>query len=276
MQNLINFIWKYHFAFLFLLLELVSVGLLVHYNNYQQSSFLASANEVSGSAYSIVKNITGYLELKKVNEELAKDNARLRTLNNQSFIQTNTDTVEVNDTVNVQQYIYTGAKVVNNTLHKRANYIILDKGMQQGIEPDMAVINATGIVGIVKDVSQNYCAVLSLLHKDSEISVKLKNNDYFGPLTWQELDAANEATLSDIPSHVIIAIGDSVVTRGSSGIFPKNILVGTIISFEEVPGSGFYETKVRLSANFNNLSYCYIVKNLLRAEQLELEEKVSE
>lgn len=276
MQNLINFIWKYHFAFLFLILELLSFALLVKFNKYQNSGFLAKSNEISGNIYAAVTNATSYLELRKINEKLSKDNARLLSQAEQSFARMSDSTMHINDSVYKQKYTYLGAKVINSTVNHRNNFVILDQGKNQGIEPEMGVVNVTGVVGVVRTVSDNFCSVLSLLHTDSKTSVKLQNEHYFGLLTWEETNNSREATLSDIPSHVGIGVGDTVVTRGSTGMFPEGIPVGTIKEFEIIPGSDFFEITIKLSADFHSLSYCYVIKNILRQEQLELEAEFSD
>ena len=79
-----------------------------------------------------------------------------------------------------------------------------------------------------------------------------------------------EAVLSDIPYHVDIAAGDSVVTSGYSSIFPEGILVGTISGYSMEEGS-FYIIKVKLSVDFRKLTYVTVIENMLLDEQRELE-----
>ena len=216
-------------------------------------------------------NVKNYFELKKIYESLAKENAKLQSLSKEAFIKIVDNDIYINDSLYLQQYQFLGAKVVNNTINKRNNYIVLDKGSSNGIEPDMGVIGSNGIVGIVKDVSKNFCSVISVLHKKTHISTQIKKNKYFGILIWEGKDAEH-ATLSDISTHVELDIGDTLVTRGSSTIFPANILVGTISEFSVEPGEDFSTINVKLSTDFRNLTHVYIVKNLLKEEQLKLEE----
>jgi rod shape-determining protein MreC len=135
----------------------------------------------------------------------------------------------------------------------------------------MGVISSSGVVGIVKDVSPHYCTVMSVLHKNTQISTGFKNSNYFGSLIW---DGKNSrvATLMEIAKHVRFNKGDTLVTTVYSAIFPKGVLVGTIAGWELRPGDNFYKIDVLLSTNFSNLSHVYIVDNLLKQEQWELEE----
>ena len=135
----------------------------------------------------------------------------------------------------------------------------------------MAVISSNGIVGIVKDVSGNFSSVLSVLHKDARISAMIKKNGYFGSLVWDGSDFKT-GTLSDIPVHAKISEGDTIVTSRYSAIFPDGILIGTIVGFKINPGDNFYTIYVKFSTDFSNLSYVYVVNNLMKDEQSLLEE----
>lgn len=272
MRNILHFVWKNQFTFIFVFLELIAFILLAQTNNYHNASFYSKANALSGGFYSTISNITEYVKLKKVNEELVAENAELRKAALNSFLKLKSPHVYVNDTLYYQQYKYLTAKVVNSSSQKRNNYIILDQGSEQDITPEMGVITNDGVVGIVKDVSEHFCSVIPILHKDSKISAEIKKNHYFGILIWKGGDA-NIAYLSDVPNHVDVAIGDTIITRGSSTIFPEGIMIGTIDSFEKQVDDNFYDINVKLSTDFSNVNYVYIVKNLLKKEQLELQQQ---
>lgn len=270
MRNLIAFISKHNFFFLFFLLEVICFTLLIRNNNYQKAGFINSANKLAGSIYETNSEISGYLHLKKTNELLSKENAELRTHSLQSYMKVYTKIKSVKDTVYKQQYTYISAKVVNNTTNKRNNYITINIGFKQGIKPDMAVISSSGIVGIVKAVSENFSSVMSFLHKNSKVSSKLEKDGSFGPLSW-EGDDHKYATLKDIPTHVRIKKGDAVVTSAYSATFPEGVPVGTVDSFERKQGEYFFTVKVLLATDFKKLDYVYVVNNMLKEEQEQLE-----
>jgi hypothetical protein len=98
----------------------------------------------------------------------------------------------------------------------------LNKGAMHGIKPDMAVISSNGIAGIVRDVSEHYSTVMSVLNWNSKISSKIKKNEYFGSTIWDG-ESADIASLIDIPIHAPLAVGDSIVTSEFSTIFPEGI-----------------------------------------------------
>ena len=179
--------------------------------------------------------------------------------------------MKVNDSTGLQQYEYISARVINNSVTRVNNYITLDKGSMQGIRPEMAVMGSNGVVGIVKDVSEHFSTVISLLHSSTKISSKIKKNDYFGSTVWDG-DSPQFARLLDIPSHAQVTVGDTIVTSSYSGIFTRDIFVGTVSELGTT-GESFKEIKLRLSTDFQKLSYVYVVRNLMKSERDTLEAK---
>ncbi|MES2141065.1 MAG: rod shape-determining protein MreC [Bacteroidota bacterium] len=272
MRNLITFIWKNYFFFLFLSIEVLCIYLIVQNNYFQKASFVNSSNRVSANILKTSADVEEYFFLKSENEKLAKENAELRSRSLVSFSLLENNQYFVNDTAFRQKYSYISTKVVNNSTNRRNNYLTLDKGSKQGIKNNMAVITSTGVVGQIKDVSENFCTVMSLLNSKTTISSKIKKDGSYGPLTWEGEDFAF-ATLHDIPTHVRLTKGDTIVTSAYSLTFPENILIGTVESFERKSGEYFYTVKVKLSTEFKKLSHVYIVTNMMKKEQEELENR---
>ena len=275
MRNLIQFLWRYHFVLLFLFIETVSFAILVQYNSFHRANFMGSANEVSGNAFQFVNETTEYLKLKEVNEKISAENAKLLGESKNFYRSLTPEIIYFADSAHLKTYEFLSAKVLNNTVNKRNNYLTIDEGSRNNVNPQMGVISEDGVVGIVKGTSENFSSVISILHKNTQISSKLKNNDYFGILTWNGKDP-KVAQLDDIPSHVSMAIGDTVVTRGSGTIFPPDIMVGTIKSFEEIKGTDFYSIDIDLSVDYKKVTYVYVVRNQLKIEQQQLESESEE
>ena len=248
--------------------------MLIANNNYQNSKFFNSSNFYVGNFLSSIYNIKDYLHLKEVNKELAEQNAKLQANNISAFVKVYGSVYQINDTIYHQAYSYSTAKVVNNSTNKRQNYITIDKGSLNGIKAEMGVISAQGVVGIVKNVSKNFSSIMSILHDKNKISAKIKKSGYYGSLVW-EGNNYREAQLKDIPNHVKLVIGDTVVTTGFSSIFPENILIGTVSGFDLPEGDNFYNITITFSVDFKSLSHVYIVRSLQKQEK-DLLETVSQ
>jgi len=272
MRNLFIFIVKNHFFLLFLLLEAISVAFIVQYNEKQGSRFAASSNVVFSNLYSITDGISQYFNLTTINSQLANENAQLRKQINDSKFSHGIDLHIVDDSVLKQQYEYITAKVLNNSIQSPQNYITLNKGRRHGIRKDMAVICSQGVVGIVKSVSENFSYVLSVLNTQYHVSAKFKKNAYFGSVYWDGY-SYNEVLFSEIPYNVNVKEGDEVVTNSYSNMYPGNIPVGKVASFEKSDYDNFYTIRLKLATDFKNLEYVYVVQNLYKKEREYLEEE---
>jgi rod shape-determining protein MreC len=116
---------------------------------------------------------------------------------------------------------------------------------------------------------------MSVLNTDSRIGVKLTKDNYFGNLTW-DTKSSRFATLSQIPNHVKVSKGDTIMTSGYSSFFPADIMVGTVDSWQEISGSNLLELKIKLATDFGNLNYLYIVNHMRKNEIKALEQVVNE
>ncbi len=217
-----------------------------------------------------VNYLKEYIHLKDDNASLAEDNARLRNSLKDALYENDTLHTTIVDSTNHQQYNFITAKVINNSVNRRNNYLTLNKGSMQGIKPEMGVISSDGIVGIVKQVSPHFCTVMSLLHKDARISAKIKRNDFFGSLVW-EGGSPFFASLKEIDKTVPVQKGDTIVTTSFSSIFPAGIMIGRITDSRVAAGSNFHDIEVHLSTPFQKLSHVYIINNILKEEQRTLE-----
>lgn len=265
MRNLLTFFLKHNFFILFLILEIISIILISNHSYYQRSSIINSTNQVTGSINRSFHSIRDYFSLKKVNQKLAEENAILRSVLSDSLTVGEIREIIVKDTIYGQVYQYIPAKVVSNTVNKSNNFIMLNQGILQGIRKDMAVIAPAGIVGIVTEVSRNFCTVLPVLHSQSKISAKLKKSDQLGTVVWDGLNYRH-GTLADIPTHAVVVIGDTVITSGMSQIFPEGIMIGTVRDIDMDEGDNFYTLRIDFSVDYNSISQVYIVRNFYKEE----------
>ncbi|MHB8261762.1 MAG: rod shape-determining protein MreC [Bacteroidia bacterium] len=274
MRTLLNFLIRNYYNLLFIFLQVICILLITKNRNLQSTHILNSSNVISAEAFKAVSNTKEYLSLKEENLKLARENAGLlNIIRSRSYELIQIASITKRDTLYKQKYIYTNAKVINNSSNLRSNYITLNIGAEQGITHDMAIINSEGIVGVIKDVSKNFSSALSILHKDVKVNCMLKKDGAYGPLSWEKDDDYTSATITDIPIHAHIKSGDTIVTSALSSIFPEGISVGTVKSFERKSGDAFYTVKVNLSTNFKKLNHVYVIKNVFKAEQDSLELK---
>lgn len=276
MSSLFRFLLRHHVFILFILLEVLSLVLVFNYNNYQRSVYLNSSNRITGNIYNAYSKVTNYFSLPRVNQELAAENARLKGLLAQQ-----PGTVQLPENMIQRQpdggysFSFVSARLISNSVNRQHNFITLNKGRKDGIKPDQGVISASGVVGVITNVSESFSTGISLLNPRWNISAKLKKNDYFGSLSWDGRDY-RFAQLNEIPFHVPLAKGDTIVTSGFSSIFPEGIMLGTIESFEKGGGNNFFVVQVRLSVDFKSVTYVEVIENHHRDEIEQLQKMIND
>jgi len=247
-------------------LEILSFVFIFSFNNYQKVRFLNSSGHLTGIIYSKYSNISDFFKLPAINRRLAEENARLRSLVGiPKTVRFVPDSVPSRSQNGEQVYRYISAKIISNSVIKQQNYLTLDKGSKDGIRPDMGIICADGVVGVVTNVTPSFSTAISILNVRWNVSVKLAKNDYFGTLAWDGKDY-RRAQLNEIPFHVNVNVGDTVVTSGYSTLFPDGIHLGTVEKYSKEGGANFYTITVKLSVDFKSLSYVEVIENNKKRE----------
>ena len=272
MRNLFQFLFRHFQYILFLLLEIVSGYLIVQESSFHKSAYINSSNQIVGSVLNKSHQAFTFINLQKINDSLAEENSRLRADEPYSFLPTKDSSKIVSDSNKKAAYQYIFARVINNETNRINNYIVLDKGYKNGIRKNMGVICDHGVVGIVKDVSADFCVVISVLNSKSKVGVKV-NGGNFVSMIWEGYDATT-TSIYDLPKHIKLKVNDTVFTSGESWFYPPHLMVGRIKEFELKNGSNFYNVKVKLSTDFYSLDYVYVVKSLLRAQTDTLFSKI--
>ncbi len=269
MHYLFYFLRKRYIYLLFLALEILSLILFFNYNDYQNSALAHVSNGITGSLLKVSSDVSEYFSLKRVNRILAEDNAKLHSNRSEAFYKADTESFYHKDTLYKLEYRYISAKVISNSTNKRSNFLMLNKGHNQGIENHMGVIMGNRIVGQVVNVSDHFCWIMSLLNKDSKISGKFKKNDQLVNIEW---GGGNYqiGEVKEIPKHVVIYSGDTIITSGNSDIFPEGLLIGTIDHFTIAQEENFNYANIRFSTDFNSLSFVEVIIDLMRQEKEDL------
>lgn len=265
MSELFAFLIRHSKWFVFAILVVISCMLLFNADPYRQHVFSTSAGRLASTAYKGAHNVTSYFSLRSINDDLNRRNAELlaeivrlqediERLNEEHF----TDTMVTEPSVPHFEFIV--ADVINNSIARPFNYITINKGSADGIQPELGVIDRNGVVGVVSNVGPHSARVLSLLNPHFRLSCKIKSTEYFGSLVWDG-DSPEEAMLEELPRHTEFKVGDTIVTSGHSAVFPRGIPVGIVKEDNTHKNQNFFSLRIKLLADFTTLSNVQVVRN---------------
>ncbi len=271
MRNLYIFLAKTIHVFLFLALAGICIYCIYKTSNYKQWALNSLSKEVTGPLLNLQTKYTNWFHLQRENERLLSQNRNLLTIAFNHI--RGSDTVETVYYGDSLLFSYHLAKVVENTVNKRNNHIILDKGYDDGIRTDMGVISSEGVVGIVKDVSPNFSIVLPILNSQFNIFAKIKNSNVSGVLTWDGTDI-RYAQINNLAHIENVKVSDTIVTQYSL-IFPPEYPIGIVSSISPETVGGYFVLKVRLLTPFDKLSNVYIIEQNYSEELNNLMERTS-
>jgi rod shape-determining protein MreC len=272
MRNLLNFLLKYINVIVFLILEGIALFLLTNGNIYHNTRVVKGMQGITRGLEERINNFRTYLNLREINSNLASENSILRNRIEQLTGKEDLKFVSVEDSMFRQQFQFTSARVINNSVNRQKNYFTLDKGRLQGLDVDMAVTDGKNAAGIIVGCSENFSVAISLLNLDFRVSARIRSNGYFGSLTW---DGRNyrHAVLNEIPQHISVNVGDTIETTGYSVVFPEGVGIGTVSDLKK-SGSDFYKITVQLFTDFKKLHYINVIGNLKRTERQKLENQL--
>jgi rod shape-determining protein MreC len=272
MKNLFLFLRKNYFYFFALLLETIALILFFQYNEYPNSIFFSACQKISGTILSVKNEVNEYFSLRNTNRQLAEELAKIYSRTKEAYYFADTCKYVYNDSLRFQQFSYISAKVISNTINRRNNFMMINKGQMHGIKLYMGVIMGNKIVGQVVGISKHFSWIMSVLNKDSRISAKIKKNNQLVNVIW---NGGNYkiGEVQEIPKHVYIKQGDTIITSGNSSIFPEGIIIGTITENKIDQDENFNRADIEFITDFNSLEYVIVVLDLMRTEKEELEEK---
>ena len=269
-NNLIDFIRKYCYIFLFILFETISMILLFRFNSYQGSVWFSAANSVAAGINSTYSNVMNFFNLEQINQELTAQNIALQRETEhlrQSLITATKDTTITEKLMREKLvgYNMVPATVVSNSAERSNNYLVIDRGEKDGIRPEMGVVGGGGVVGIIYLTGPHHSLVIPVTNRKSSISCRVRGQNYFGYLQWDGSSMLS-AYVDDVPRYAKVKVGQAIETSGYSAVFPPGIFVGRVRTIRNSTDGQSYRLDVTLGTNFANLRNVLVVTTPYKAE----------
>lgn len=270
MRNFLAFLRQFRVILFLALLQGIALTWYFTFLQYPRSQYLTSANAVSGTMYQWQTQVTEFIHLKKNNDWLQKKVALLEAKQVENLLKVDRELVTINDTLYKVQYVYTPAKVIKSTHTLQNNYFTIDIGSTQGVEVGMGVFGVNGVVGTIHSVSENLAIVKTCLTENINIAAMIEESGEHGFLKW---DGKNprQGSLTGISNDRKVKKWSHVITRGSAGTFPRGMPIGKVQKTAPIEGKPLWDVTVLFSEDYRRIQRVFVIKNLLRDEQLNLE-----
>ena len=271
MQKLTYFIRKTGVAIVFVILEIIAIRSYAYSTPYTQARLLVWSNSVVRYVHSTFAGVSNYFTLRKENIRLTEHIAELE--NRIRVLEAVQPKSEVPIEGVLQKYEYCSARVISSTTNRRRNFITIDKGFQDGVFADMAVMTPEGYaVGVVVDCSENFAVAKTLLNVDMRLGGVLADDGSHGSVVWRGGDT-QIINFVELSKYANVKRGDLVRAAGFSHYFPKETIIGNIEEVELAENGTSYNCEVRLAADMDRLFNVVLVRNTGAGEAQALEDR---
>ena len=254
----------------FILLEVAALVLLHSSSTLQNIWLNRASHRTMAFLWGSGETVRSQFQMEELNRELQAENARLQErLRAYEALGVEQEELRHMAAREAAAYRYTPATVVKMSRNRTHNYIILNKGSEDGVHPQSGIISDLGVVGVVEAVDKHFSYGLTLMNPEMSIGARLGSSQLVAPLSWDGRHSGR-AILRDLPLHFEVAPGDTVRTSGFSTIFPPDIPIGITGDSRLVDGST-RQVDVELFQDFSKLRYVTVVENKDRTTILALE-----
>lgn len=222
---------------------------------FQKTSYFLSKK--TSNFFSLLGSISN---LRKDNEELLKENAKL--LSQVSDLnQTKKENEELRQQLDLlpkEEFELEGAFVIGQDPRGNISWVMLDKGRLDGVEKGMPVVVSDKIlVGKIEEVFEKSAKAVLLTDSNSSINVIDLETGAKGILRGQYNLGLS---LDMVEQREVLNVGDSIVTSGLGGTFPKGFLIGKIDQVDLKGDKLFQEAQIRSSVRYEDLNVVFVVK----------------
>jgi rod shape-determining protein MreC len=214
--------------------------------------------KTSDSVKSVWGKYFGLVEVYEKNQELRRELDRLRIQNAEyrEMLATHERLQELLKFKQETNWPMTAARVIGWDPSGWFKSVVIDKGSREGLNINMPVVNAMGVVGRVVSVSPDYAKVLLIIDQNSSVDCLSQETRDQGTLKGV---SAKVCMLDYVVKTSRIAPGDTIITSGMGGVFPKGLRVGQVISVSDRPGAMFKEVRVRPAVDFSKLEEVLVI-----------------
>ncbi len=153
---------------------------------------------------------------------------------------------------------YVAATVIGREISPYLQYIVIDKGSNDGIRFGMPVVTQQGLVGRIDAVISDAARIQLITDAGSVVNVRLKNANVEGQVRGS---ITGEVSLDMVPIDSKVDIGEVILTSGLGGTYPPNIFVGQVLSLQSRQNALFQTGSVQAIVDFSTLGAVLVITN---------------
>ncbi len=275
MYQLLKFIKSVYVLLLFIALECGALLFYAYSDSYTNARIIGAIAWVNNSVNSSIGAMKSYVGLNSENKALTHRIAQLETelsiyrnIHIDSLLRTMVDSDNISE-------IRIAARVVTNTINRRHNHIIIDKGMNNGVREKMAVVTPLNqMVGEVVSSYDDYAVVMSVLNTHFRSIGRVVNSDHAGSISWDG-ESRYSVNMSHLSKYAEPFEGAEVITTNFSSIFPEGVTIGKVNSFRHNSDKTTYELEIELAADISALDKVIVVGRTRDSEVEYINEMVT-
>ena len=156
------------------------------------------------------------------------------------------------------EHEYVAATVIGREISPFLQYVIIDKGSNDGLRHGMPVVTQQGLVGRIDALISDAARIQMITDANSTVNVKLQTAGVEGLVRGS---VTGEISLDMVPVDIEVQIGDILMTSGLGGTYPANIFVGQIFSMQSKQNVLFQTGSIQPVVDFSNLSAVLVITN---------------
>jgi rod shape-determining protein MreC len=192
--------------------------------------------------------------LEKENRKLISQNSNLKELKNENEILR----AQLGFIQEHPEYKLVAAEVIGRDPNNFLQFMTINKGSRDGIKKDMPVISEGYLVGKIFEVDKTNSKVLLITNPSSIVNALIQESRATGIIKGE---LGYSLTIESISQEAKVELGDTVITSGLGGTFPKGLIIGEIIQIEKKEAEVFKKAQVSPLVDFTSLEVVFVITN---------------
>ncbi|MDG6883454.1 rod shape-determining protein MreC [Clostridium perfringens] len=219
---------------------------------------------ISDKVHDVFDFFYNFSDVKNENNDLKKKNLELENqLVEYNELKRQNDVLRgiVDFSKENNQYKYIGTNIIGKSGNSFVEDYTIDKGSSEGIKKDYIVISPQGLVGVVTEVHSNWSKIQTLLNENVAVAATIEgdSNSGDGIVKGYRNGSEIQAEITNLPMNSTIKEGETVVTSGLGGYYPKGIRIGEVTSVQSDDVKVMKTAILKTYVDFNNLQELFVV-----------------